>query len=674
MSFLFPAFLAALAVIAIPIIIHLFYFRRFKRVYFTNVKFLKELKEERSSRNRLKHLLVLASRVAAIALLVLAFAQPYIPQTQSKTVQGPKAVSIYLDNSFSMNALSNDVSLFEKARAKAAEIVDAYTTEDRFQVLTNDFEGRQQRLITKDEAKAYIDELKTSPASRPLTQVFERQKQALRTTNAEQKDVYVISDFQKNIVEWKNDTTYRVFMLPLEAVEQQNVYIDSVWFETPARVLNQQSKLLVRIKNAGDKAVDNSRLTLNINGMQKSVNNFSVDAAKSITDTLNFSVTSAGWQNCELLIEDYPITFDDSYYFSFEIAQQINVTAINGNSFSKYLNVLFTESRHFNFQNQSVNQVDYSNLPKNQLIILNGLRDVPSGMASQLQTYVEKGGNVLVFPTDGMNLDSYNTFLRSLGVATYGERFAERREVSQINTQSEVFSDVFERLPNNMDMPFASSGYELSGFGGAIEENLLTFRGGRAFVSGYKSGSGKVYLCASPLDTKATNLPTHAIFVPMVYKIGILGGTNGKISYIIGRNEVIELDNKSDKKETPYKLKGKEEEFIPTQRIVASKLILNMDQQLNKAGNYQLYMDTNKPLYSLGFNYDRLESELSYYKPTELREQFAAYRNISMLENRSNLPEIVGKINRGVELWKYCLLFALGFLLIETLLLRFWKE
>ena len=150
MSFLFPAFLAALAAIAIPIIIHLFYFRRFKRVYFTNVKFLKELKEERSSRNKLKHLLVLASRVAAIALLVLAFAQPYIPQSQSKTVQGPKAVSIYLDNSFSMNALSNDVSLFEKARAKATEIVDAYTTEDRFQVLTNDFEGRQQRLITKD--------------------------------------------------------------------------------------------------------------------------------------------------------------------------------------------------------------------------------------------------------------------------------------------------------------------------------------------------------------------------------------------------------------------------------------------------------------------------------------------------------------------------------------------
>ena len=178
-SFVYPTFLFALAALLIPIIIHLFYFRRFKKVYFTNVKFLKELKEERASRNRLKHFLVLLSRMLALAFLVFAFAQPYIPQTEAEIVRGTKAASVFIDNSFSMNALSNDVSLFEKAKRKAREIVEAYGPEDRFQIITNDFEGKHQRLLDKDEFIGYLDEIEISPNVQNLNEVFSRQKQAL---------------------------------------------------------------------------------------------------------------------------------------------------------------------------------------------------------------------------------------------------------------------------------------------------------------------------------------------------------------------------------------------------------------------------------------------------------------------------------------------------------------
>ena len=80
MQFLYPAFLWAMAALAIPIIIHLFYFRRFKKVSFTNVRLLKEIKEETASRNKLKDLLILLSRFLALALLIAAFAQPFIPR------------------------------------------------------------------------------------------------------------------------------------------------------------------------------------------------------------------------------------------------------------------------------------------------------------------------------------------------------------------------------------------------------------------------------------------------------------------------------------------------------------------------------------------------------------------------------------------------------------------
>ncbi|HNM26701.1 MAG TPA: BatA domain-containing protein, partial [Saprospiraceae bacterium] len=180
MQFVFPYFLAALATLAIPIIIHLFYFRRFKKVYFTNVRFLKEVKEETSNRQKLRNLLVLLMRCLAIIFLVLAFAQPFIPRSGA-VKKGEKAVSIFVDNSFSMNALSKDAALLELAKKRARDIVDAYPPSDRFQILTNDFEGRDQRLVSKEDALNRIEEIRTSPASRDLSKVLIRQQQALST-------------------------------------------------------------------------------------------------------------------------------------------------------------------------------------------------------------------------------------------------------------------------------------------------------------------------------------------------------------------------------------------------------------------------------------------------------------------------------------------------------------
>src|SRR5215204_2104474 len=118
-QFLSPTLLYALLLIAIPIIIHLFNFRRFKKVFFTNVRFLKELKQETTSKSKLKHLLVLAARILAVAFLVFAFARPIIPSGQKKQNGSTDAVSVYVDNSFTMQAIRTDGTLLEVACRKA---------------------------------------------------------------------------------------------------------------------------------------------------------------------------------------------------------------------------------------------------------------------------------------------------------------------------------------------------------------------------------------------------------------------------------------------------------------------------------------------------------------------------------------------------------------------------
>jgi len=151
MKFLFPAFLFALFTIAIPIIIHLFSFRQYKTVYFSNVSFLKDIKKESKNKSRLKQLLILIARILTLIFLVFAFAQPYIPTTTDGKKQPNQIVGIYIDNSFSMNALSENGQLLEVARNKALEICLAYPVGTKFKLLTNDLKPKHQNVFNKEQ-------------------------------------------------------------------------------------------------------------------------------------------------------------------------------------------------------------------------------------------------------------------------------------------------------------------------------------------------------------------------------------------------------------------------------------------------------------------------------------------------------------------------------------------
>jgi hypothetical protein len=199
MMFVYPAFLWALAAVSIPIIIHLFNFRRYKKVYFTNVKFLKEIQHQSKSKSRLREILVLLARCLAICCLVIAFSQPIIKDKNTVIVNsGSKAISIYLDNSYSMQNVNKQGPLLEVAKTKAKEIVKAFSNGDKFQIITNDFEGRHQRFNSKEDVLNIIDEIKISSSVRFFSDVFKRQSEFLKSSNLVNKNLFAISDAQKS--------------------------------------------------------------------------------------------------------------------------------------------------------------------------------------------------------------------------------------------------------------------------------------------------------------------------------------------------------------------------------------------------------------------------------------------------------------------------------------------
>ena len=223
-------------------------------------------------------------------------------------------------------------------------------------------------------------------------------------------------------------------------------------------------------------------------------------------------------------------------------------------------------------------------------------------------------------------------------------------------------------------LPVTQGNYKLTSFGSRQEEKLLSYRDGSTYLGKYRSGQGHLYLCAAPLNEKYNNLVRSGeIFIPMLYKMSISSAKDRQIGYVIGRDEVLEADNKITEGELVYKLKGKAEEFIPQQRGVGPKVILGVNNQIVEAGYYDLFLKEKEVLSKYAFNYDRMESDLEYLNESDLAEKVGPNVQIIETEALATLTPIIGDRSHGVVLWRWCIIAALIFLGLEVLLLRFWK-
>jgi Beta-galactosidase trimerisation domain len=282
------------------------------------------------------------------------------------------------------------------------------------------------------------------------------------------------------------------------------------------------------------------------------------------------------------------------------------------------------------------------------LIVLNSLNQLSSGLVAELSQYVKNGGNVLVFPAGAADLTSYSNLFNNLQSNNLNAFENTPREVSNLNMEEFIFKDVFSNNNANFKLPSSTGNYRLTNRSG---ENIMTYRDGSSFLTKNKIGQGHLYLCATSLEDKYSTLARSGeVFVPMLYKMAISSAKEWKIGYTIGK-----------------------EEFIPEQRIVAAKAILSVKEGIKEAGFYSLFTRPDSALYKFGFNFDRRESVLDYFDNQALKD--FTNKNIQLFDEtaEANFTAVVGEKNQGVALWRWCVILALLFLAIETLILRFWK-
>jgi hypothetical protein len=203
------------------------------------------------------------------------------------------------------------------------------------------------------------------------------------------------------------------------------------------------------------------------------------------------------------------------------------------------------------------------------------------------------------------------------------------------------------------------------------QEKLLSYRDGKVYLAKYAKGRGNVYLSVAPLAIDYNDIAINAeVFVPMLYKIALASGLRQEIAYTIGRDEVISVDYSGRSDDIVYKIDGPSE-FIPAQTNTGNTTYLSMNDQIKQAGFYSVKLaDTEKS--RLAFNYDRIESDLGYLNSDQLEAQFEGL-DINILDAQidADIGATVSEKDKGIPLWRWCIILTLIFLAIEQLLLRF---
>jgi hypothetical protein len=677
MIFLFPGFLWALTALAIPVIIHLFNFQKYRKVYFTNVRFLRQLEEETRSRSRLKEWLVLLCRCLAIAALVIAFAQPILPGASAGTLPGNRAVSIYIDNSFSMENVNRQGPLLEIAKTRAKELVSALAGNDRVQVITNDFEGRHQRLYSPGDAGRLIDEIRVSPASRLFTEVIDRQQEFLRGTEPAAKRIYCFSDAQRstfNLSTARPDSLIGIHIIPLAANRVNNVFLDTCWFESPLQQKGFIQKLHARIQNKGESVIDVGSAKVFLNQRQLAISGFSVKEGGTAEVVFTFECREEGFAFGSIKIEDFPVTFDDELFFAFNSRLNIRACVINGKGITPAnpLVSLFSADSLFSLSTLAEETIDYSQFRKSDLIVLNQLSDLGTGLVSELIKFTSRGGAILMIPPETLP-PSYNAALSGLGLPVLGAVDTNAVRAAEISPENPFFAGVFEKMNERINLPLVKMHYTIQRSSRSDHDVLLRLQNGDEMLTAANMNNAGVFLFSMPLTEAGGNFSRHALFVPVLYQLSFRSARRAPLFHEAASNVAIDIRHDHTTEEPPHitGLNGSPD-IIPGIRTNANGVFLLTQGQVKDPGFYEVRRPGSAVM-PLAFNYSRLESDLASYSAPELQQMVSArgFRNVNIIEDVAS--GISGKAmlgDEGTGLWKLFIFLALAFMLTEVLLLR----
>lgn len=526
MSFLAPLFFAAFAALAVPVLIHLIQREKKQIVYFPSLMFLEKIPYKSVQRRRIHNWALLLLRMAAIVLIITAFARPFFNQATiaSAAATGSREAVILLDRSYSMGYGDR----WQRAQAEARKAIDGLRAGDRASLVffargaevdARSTDDRARLRLSVERATVGSGSTRYGPALKVAQSILE---QSTRT----RRDAILISDFQKSGWEGPQDVRFpfgaTLTAVPITDPTTANVTVLSAAFQREEQSGQQRVTVTAGLQNRSDKPVPALDVALDIDGRQVQAQQVSLGANASGSVTFQPLVLPAPNSRGSIRIANDLLARDNAFYFTISPGRPVSVLIVErsgaGRDASFYLRGALGIGREpaFRADVKSIDQFTAADLAERAIVILN---DVPlgGGLPDRLKGFVEKGGGLFVVLGDRSTWPSGLTIMPGALNPAVDRGLGRAGSIGSVDFSHPVF-ELF-RAPRSGGFAgtrvFRYRALDVA----APARVLARFDDGGVALAEKDSGQGRVLVWTGTLDNLWSDLVLKPVFLPFVHQV-----------------------------------------------------------------------------------------------------------------------------------------------------------
>ncbi len=672
MQFLTPAFFIGLGAIAIPILVHLIQREKKRVVEFPSLMFVRRIPYQSVRRRRIRHWALLLLRAAAIALIVAAFARPFVQRgaAAAAAAGGAREVVILLDHSASMGYGDH----WSRATDAARSVVRGIGPNDRATLVLFGKNAEENMRATADRSRleAAINAAKVTSGATRYGPALKLAESILSRSPIKRRETVLISDFQRS--GWSGSEEVRfpegmtVSTVSVATPNTANLSVPSVSFARSSFSGQERITVTAGLSNKGDDALKDVPVTLTIDGHEIQTEHASVAAhASGSVAFTQFTLTGPNVRGSVHAGND-PLPADNNFNFVLTPSAPVSLVIVDsgdaaGSSLflSKALAVGTTPQ--FQVDVTTASRLTPAAFDKRTVVILNDTMFPPAAGGGALRRFVERGGGLLVVAGDHTTWPQGEADLLPGRLGASVDRISGRSGTLGYLDYSHPVFEVF-KAPRSGDFS-AAHVFRYRGLQTSPTDRVLArFDDGAVAAAEKKVGGGRSIVWTSTLDDSWTDIGVKPVFLPLVHQIVRYLAQYEQPASWFTVGQVLDLSARS---------KSHIDRIIVTpsgERISQSSLGEGTDGllELSEQGVYEVRstVATSGRPEAIAVNLDPAESDLSALDPRELVAAVTGHATPETVQPDEAQGMTREETERRQGLWWYLLLAGVGLLAAET--------
>ncbi len=638
---------------------------------------------------RIRQLLLLLLRTAIILCLVIAFARPTLRNGAGSLLaeRSPIEAVIILDNSLSLNEARLTGSLLENLRQAFIALEPVFQNSDRITIMQasqpQDFfvrqESYQSGMWERVLQKLQPNYLKSN-LNNALLSALSITDQSVYAS----REIYLLSDFQhsafqesslsESITATENERA-KIFTIPIVHGSQENISVDSVAVVNQLIETNQPLQIKAFIRNHHPDKYLNTLTSVMLNGKRVSQQKVSLAPGQLSEVRYQLTLTESGFIQGRIETESDIIQEDNRRYFNFYVPERIKVLHIYPDAaYQSFLPLVIQpaiQRNVFEYEGEALVNWTARNFNEFDMIVLEGLEQIPEALVNRLNFFVEQGGGTLVIPGENITIPQYRTLFNTFQFGSILTMQGTPGSTSSFLTLENfmwdhpVFEGLFEDNQRKLNPIEVYASYRVKTQ--AASDVLISLSDRSPLLLHNQTGKGSAFFLTTGLSPEWSQLPLKGFIVPLIYRSTYYAGTQKVLDRQQIRTGEI-YQQQFTNLETPYDFQMEGDNAVAVKlnpRFKGADVFLEF-RESSLPGNY-LLRHNNRTLSVVSVNSWPEESEMTFYTSEEL---LSFLPDAYYFNDPATIAEQVQQSRFGQELWRHFLIAAFILLLIEMIVAR----